>query len=302
MTFRRSHKRLALVVLVQFVFIIVFAQPGVPFTRWTTDGNAYYQVEKGEIFKIELPSQNKTVFISKEKLTPAGGKAIVPRSFQLSPDGSKALIYTNAQKVWRYPTRGDYWLLTISSGQLKQVGTERPAASLQFAKFSPDSKKIAYVSERNIYVEELITGAVKKLTSDNGTKKLINGTFDWVYEEEFFCRDGFRWSPDSKTIAYWQIDANKIRDYFMLNTTDSVYSQVVPVEYPKVGEPPSPARIGVVDINSTQTKWMNIPGDPAQHYIIRMEWSAPREIILQQLNRKQNESKTQKRKNSKFTQ
>ena len=66
---------------------------------------------------------------------------------------------------------------------------------------------------------------VKKLTEDNGTKKLINGTFDWVYEEEFVCRDGFRWSPDSKSIAYWQIDANQIRDYYMLNTTDSVYSQ-----------------------------------------------------------------------------
>src|SRR4030095_1891856 len=128
-------------------------------------------------------------------------------------------------------------------------------------------------------------------TDDNGTKKLINGTFDWVYEEEFFCRDGFRWSPDGKTIAYWQIDANQIRDYYMLNTTDSVYSRVIPVEYPKVGNPPSPARIGVGDGNSGQTKWMDVPGDPRQHYIIRMEWSAPGEIILQQLNRKQNESK-----------
>jgi dipeptidyl-peptidase-4 len=110
-------------------------------------------------------------------------------------------------------------------------------------------------------------------------------------KKNFFCRDGFRWGPDGNTIAYWQIDANQIRDYYMLNTTDSVYSQVIPVEYPKVGEPPSPARIGVVDINSAQTTWMDVPGDPAQHYIIRMEWSAPNEIVLQQLNRKQNESK-----------
>jgi len=291
MNFRRTHKTLVLVVFIQFVFIAIFAQPGVPFTKWTADGSSYYQVEKGEIVKIELPSQNKTVFISKKQLVANGKDTIVPRSFQLSADGSKALIYTNAQKVWRYPTRGDYWLLTLSSGQLKQIGKGRPVASLQFAKFSPDSKKAAYVSERNVYVEDLANGNIKKLTSDNGTKKLINGTFDWVYEEEFFCRDGFRWSPDSKNIAYWQIDANKIRDYYMLNTTDSVYSQIVPVEYPKVGEPPSPARIGVVNIATAQTKWMNVPGDPAQHYIIRMEWSAPGEIILQRLNRKQNESK-----------
>ena len=291
MIFKTDVKKTVLITVIQFVFIILLAQPGVPFTKWTTDGNAYYQVEKGEILKIELPSQNKTTFISKKQLTTPDGKTIVTRSFQLSADGNKALIYTNAKKVWRYPTRGDYWLLILASGELKQLGKGRTESSLQFAKFSPDGKKVAYVSEHNIYVEDLATGKIKKLTSDNGTKKLINGTFDWVYEEEFFCRDGFRWGPDSKTIAYWQIDANKIRDYYMLNTTDSVYSQVIPVEYPKVGEPPSPARIGVVDINSAQTKWMNVPGDPAQHYIIRMEWSAPNEIVLQQLNRKQNESK-----------
>lgn len=286
-----NFKRIVLVTIVQFAVVILLAQPGVPVTKWTNDGNAYYQVEKGEIFKIELPSQNKTPFIGKEKLTPAGGKPIAPRSFQLSNDGSKALIYTNAKKVWRYSTRGDYWLLTLSTGNLKQLGKNRPESSLQFAKFSPDGSKVAYVSEHNIYVEELASGDIKKLTDDKGTKKLINGTFDWVYEEEFFCRDGFRWGPDSKSIAYWQIDANKIRDYYMLNTTDSVYSKVVPVEYPKVGEKPSPARIGIVDINSAETKWMNVPGEPDEHYIIRMEWAGQNEVILQQLNRKQNESK-----------
>jgi len=291
MLFRKNVKIFSLLVVVQFAFIILFAQPGVPATKWTADGSSYYAVEKKEIVKIELPSQDKTVFISRKQLITKNGDTLVPRSFQLSPDSKLALIYTNAQKVWRYPTRGDYWLLNLSTGNLKQMGKGRPAASLQFAKFSPDSKKIAYVSERNIYSEDLASGIIKKLTSDNGTKKLINGTFDWVYEEEFFCRDGFRWGPDSKSIAYWQIDANKIRDYYMLNTTDSVYSQVIPVEYPKVGEPPSPARIGVVNISTAQTKWMNIPGEPNQNYLIRMEWSGPAEIILQQVNRKQNESK-----------
>lgn len=288
---KRQGKKIVSVAIVQFLFIVLLAQPGVPVTKWTPEGNAYYQVDKGEIVKIELPSQNKTTFISKQQLTPKEKPAIVPASFQLSADGNKALIYTNTKRVWRYATKGDYWLLDLKSGQLKQLGKSRPASSLQFAKFSPDGSKVAYVSEHNIYVEDLASGTIKKLTDDKGTRKLINGTFDWVYEEEFFCRDGFRWSRDGKSIAYWQIDANQIRDYYMLNTTDSVYSQVIPVEYPKVGQPPSPARIGVVNINSAVTKWMNVPGDPAQHYIIRMEWSGPNEIILQQLNRKQNESK-----------
>jgi len=126
-----------------------------------------------------------------------------------------------------------------------------------FAKFSPDNKNVAYVSGNNLYVENLGNHLVRKLTSD-GSRKLINGTFDWVYEEEFGCRDGFRWSPDSRQIAFWQIDANKIKDYYMLNTTDSNYSQPIPVEYPKVGEAPSPAKIGVITINGGAIRWMKI--------------------------------------------
>ena len=291
MRFKSDAKKFGLLIITQFVLIILFAQPGVPITKWTADGGSYYVVEKKEIVKIELPSQNKTVFIGRKQLIIKNGDTLIPGSFQLSPDGKLALIYTNTQKVWRYKTRGDYWLLNLATGDLKQMGKGRPATSLQFAKFSPDNKKVAYVSERNIYSEDLATGVIKKLTSDNGTKKLINGTFDWVYEEEFSCRDGFRWGPDSKSIAYWQIDANKIRDYYMLNTTDSVYSKVIPVEYPKVGEPPSPARIGIVNITTAQTKWMKIPGEPDQNYLIRMEWAGPGEIVLQQLNRKQNETR-----------
>jgi dipeptidyl-peptidase 4 len=159
-----------------------------------------------------------------------------------------------------------------------------------FAKFSPDGKKVAYVSENNLYVEDLATNMIKKLTSD-GTRKLINGTFDWVYEEEFGCRDGFRWSSDGSKIAFWQVDATKIRDYYMLNTTDSNYSKVIPVEYPKVGEAPSPVKIGVTDISSGIIRWMQIEGNPQQHYLPRMEWSGNNELIVQQLDRKQQESK-----------
>jgi dipeptidyl-peptidase-4 len=129
-------------------------------------------------------------------------------------------------------------VLDIASGKLNQLGKGRPAQSLMFAKFSPNGKKVAYVSEHNIYAEDLNSGQIAKLTTD-GTRKFINGTFDWVYEEEFGCRDGFKWSPDGTKIAFWQVDATKIRDYYMLNTTDSNYSQVIPVEYPKVGEAPS---------------------------------------------------------------
>ena len=129
------------------------------------------------------------------------------------------------------------------------------------------------------------------LKKPDGNRKLINGTFDWAYEEEFACRDGFQWSPDSKQLSFWQVDARQIRDFYMINNTDSVYSKIIPVEYPTAGQTPSPARIGIADINSGKITWLALPGDPKQHYLPRMEWNSATEILVQQLNRKQNESK-----------
>ncbi len=260
-------------------------------TNWTPDGLGYYEFKDGGIIKVDPKTDAETVVVNKESLTPAGfNTPLKVQSFDYSIDKAKILLFANTAKVWRYKTRGDYWVMNITTNKLVQLGKGLANQSLMFAKFSPDSKYVAYVSESNIYSEDINTGQIKKLTQD-GTRKLINGTFDWVYEEEFNCRDGFRWSPDSKQIAFWQIDARKIRDYYMLNTTDSVYSKVIPVEYPKVGESPSPAYINVVNLAGGLIRRMNIDGDPQQHYITRMEWSAQNELIIQQLDRKQQESK-----------
>ena len=260
--------------------------------NWSPDGNSYMKIKDGSIVKIDPTSKAETVLVKKEQLIPSG--RTTPLKFNIytfSKDNLKLLIYTNTAKVWRYNTRGDYWVLDLMSNKLIQLGSGLPGQSLMFAKFSPDSKMVGYVSQHDVYMEDLSNHRVTQLTRD-GTRKLINGTFDWVYEEEFGCRDGFRWSPDSKMISYWQVDATKIRDYYMLNTTDSIYSRVIPVEYPKVGESPSPVRIGVINIPGGKTTWMNIPGDPQQHYLPRMEWTPTSgELVVQQLNRKQNVSR-----------
>jgi len=259
--------------------------------NWTADGNAYTKVKEGNIIQVDPVTEEETIVVGKAKMTdPATGKALVPQSYEFNDNYTKVLVFTNTVKVWRYNTMGDYWLYDILADRLTKLGKSLAPQSLMFAKFSPDGKNIGYVSEHNIYSEEISSGDITKLTKD-GTRKLINGTFDWAYEEEFGCRDGFRWSPDGSMIAFWQVDATKIRDYYMLNTTDSNYSRIIPVEYPKVGEDPSAVKIGVVNVKNKRTKWMNIEGDPQQNYLPRMEWSGKNELVVQQLNRKQQESK-----------
>lgn len=276
---------IAFILLISFVS---FAQQ----VTWSKDGKYLYQLSGGQVIQMNPESGEKLPLISLSQLkTAKQTESLQIESYSLSADQQWALIFTNTARVWRYNTRGDYWLLNLKTNALRQIGKGRPAQTLMFAKLSPDASKVAYVSEKNIYVEDVNSGVVKALTT-SGKNKLINGTFDWVYEEEFSLRDGFRWSADSKQIAYWQVDANGTRDYYMINNTDSVYAKIVPVEYPKVGQPISNVRAGVVNVSTGITKWMNIPGEADKHYIVRLEWAqGSNEVIVQQLDRKQQDSK-----------
>lgn len=260
--------------------------------RWAKDGNSYYQIKESGIVAISLPKNEEKIVLDPSILYANSNKGMgAIKDFEISADGTKILLYTNSKKVWRYETRGDYFVADLKTKEMIKIGKDRPASSLMFAKFSPDGNKVAYVSKHNIYVDDLSTRSTKALTTD-GTDRIINGTFDWVYEEEFDCRDGFRWSPDGATIAYWQLDARDIRNFLMINNTDSIYSFNIPVEYPKVGQNPSACKVGIVDINTATTKWLSVPGSEVQNYIPRMDWIPnTNEVILQQLNREQNESK-----------
>ncbi len=290
---------MALRIALRYLFsasLIVFAFPvsAQLYDRviWSRDGNSLYENNDTAISQYSLSGKGSSIFISSGQLTPKEEPGPLHiKNFSFSPDYKKVLIFTNAKKVWRYETRGDYWVYDLTSGSLVQLGKSLPVSSLMFAKISPDGSRAAYVSSHNIYVEDLSTNKIKALTI-NGSRKMINGTFDWVYEEELNCRDGFRWSPDSRAISYWQINDSSTRDYYMLNTTDSVYSHVVPVEYPIAGQMPSPFKIGVVQISNGKTSWMNIPADVKNGtYLPRMEWAAgSEELIVERLNRNQNES------------
>ena len=143
-------------------------------------------------------------------------------------------MFTASRKVWRTNSRGDYWVLDRGTGALKKLGGDAPASSLMFAKFSPDGARAAYVRANNLYIEDLAIGAIRALTSD-GSDTLVNGASDWVYEEELNVRDGFRWAPDGRSLAFWQFDLTGVEQFAIVNNTDSLYPKIVNIPYPKAG-------------------------------------------------------------------
>jgi dipeptidyl-peptidase-4 len=261
--------------------------------RWL-DGQTYTTLEPSpsggtDLVRYDAPTGTRSVLVPARDLVPAGrSEPLRIANYHWSNDHQQLLIFTNTRRVWRINTRGDYWVLDLRTKALQKLGGTAPEATLMFAKFSPDGTRVGYVRENNLYVESLADGRITQLTHD-GTRTIINGTFDWVYEEEFGLRDGFRWSPDGTRIAYWQLDASGIRDFLLLNNTDSLYSFVVPIQYPKVGTTNAAGRVGVVSAGGGTTTWFEPSQDLRNHYIARMEWAERTdELLLQHLNRKQN--------------
>jgi dipeptidyl-peptidase-4 len=266
-------------------------------TRWLTQGAAYTTLERSgeidggqELVRYDVASGDRTVLVAAARLKPVGDSVpLTVEEYSWSKDEAQLLVFTNSKPVWRHNTRGDYWVLDLHTGRLRRLGgTAAKPSTLMFAKFSPDGRRVGYVRENDLYVEDIATGRITRLTRD-GSRTIINGTFDWVYEEELDDRDGWRWSPDGRTIAFWQLNADSVRNFDLLNNTDSLYAQVIPVQYPKAGESNSAARVGTVPAAGGQITWFQVPGDPRNNYLARMEWAGSSvEVVIQHLNRLQN--------------
>jgi dipeptidyl-peptidase-4 len=264
--------------------------------RWIEDGRAYTTLEgSGEadsaksIVRYDAATGERRALVPAERLVPAGEKKPLSiDNYAWSGDGKKLLVFTNTKKVWRQNTRGDYWVLDLSDGRLKKLGGDAPSSTLMFAKFSPDGGRAAYVRANNLYIEDLGSGSITQLTTD-GSATIVNGTTDWVYEEEFGLRDAFRFSPDGKSIAFWRFDTSGVGSFSLINDTDGTYPTVTAIPYPKAGTANSSVQIGVLSASGGPARFLVLPGDPRNTYVPRMDWAEnSEELVLQQLNRLQN--------------
>jgi len=269
-----------------------------PQLAWLNGGESYTVIEPTsdkksvEIAAYDTVSGKRSVLVSAADLTPAGAKGpLAIENYAWSADKKRLLIFTNAKRVWRAATRGDYWVLNTAASRpedrLTKLGGDAPDSSLMFATFSPDSSRVAWVRANNLYVEELATKKITQLTTD-GSADIINGTSDWVNEEELFLRDCFRWSPDSRSIAYWQFDQSGVGEYTLINDTSERYPVTEVYKYPQAGTTNSAVRAGIVPATGGATTWIKLQGDPRQHYVAQMDWPGNSDgVVIEYLERHQ---------------
>lgn len=265
-----------------------FASTLVP-VQWSNDPRYVTVLEQNgisaDLYRIDARSGERDLLVRGADLIPAGGgNPIAIESYQFSPDGSKLLIFTNSVRVWRQNTKGVFYVWDFRRRELTPVSAT-PGLQ-QFAKFSPDNRSVGFVRDHNIFVTDIRSGRERQLTFD-GDENVINGTTDWVYEEELGLRDAFRFSPDSRRIAFWRLDQTVINPFYLIDNLE-LYPQLLPVRYPKAGQQNSDVRIGVVEISSGETTWIDL-GQDKDIYISRMDFAASSdEIWLTRLNRHQN--------------
>lgn len=288
-----------------------FVAQGLPVVQWMKDGRSYLTV-KSEIggmalVRVDAVTGAEIVLVPAGVLKDASGTGLDVEDVTLSPDESQALVFHSSVRVWRTNTRGIYHVVDFGTRAVTPLSTTpalpAPAApsgpgflatglasgasdpDLQmFARFSPDGSRVAFVRANDLWVTELRSGAETRLTFD-GSDDIINGTTDWVYEEELGLRDAFRRSPDGQRLAFWRFDQSAVPAFPIIDEL-GLYPRVSTVRYPKAGETNSRVTIHVIGADGSNRHALDVGPDTA-HYITRLEWVDGDSISVLRLARRQ---------------
>ena len=245
-----------------------------------------------DLVVYDTESGARNVLLEGSTLVPPGGvEPLAIEDYSLSADRSTLLVFSNSRKVWRDNTRGDYWVVDLSGKQPPHQlgGEDADEASLMFAKLSPDGRHVAYVRDRDVWLEDLDDGSIERVTP-GGSETMIYGTSDWVTEEELGLRDAFRFSPSGARIAYWGFDTSGVGRFTLIDNRE-LYPSLIEIPYPKVGTTNSAVSLAVVDIATGENRRIALDGDPRQLYVPRLEFVDEQTLLFQRLNRLQNENR-----------
>jgi dipeptidyl-peptidase-4 len=267
-----------------------FTPENVENIRWKPDGSAFAFTKTSsenslnDIYLYEISSREEKLFLSSDKLL-FEGKQIKMSSYEWTDDAKQLIIRGPEKSIWRHSRTSPVYLYNIELGEMRALANEH--TGLKGAKLSPNGNYAGYVKEHNLFIIELSTGKETQLTFD-GNKNMLNGEFDWVYEEEFSIADGWKWAPDGGKIAFWKFDQTRVKEFYLIDEMYA-YNKVMPLKYPKAGEQNAVVKIGIIDLNTKKTIWIDT-GENDDIYLPRIYWMNPtNKLAVIKLNRIQNE-------------
>jgi dipeptidyl-peptidase-4 len=270
-----------------------FSTRSVRGVQWIGSGKAFSYLEtdsstkRTNVWKYDVASGKRSTIVDATALVlKQGDEPLRIQNYKWSPD-ERTILFTGTLASRGTKSGGQAYLYDLTSKKFTQL-TNSDEEQLIF-KYSPDGRKVGFVRANNLFVVDLASGKETQLTFD-GKEHVLNGHFDWVYEEEFGIIEGWHWSPDSKSIAYWQLDENRVPEFPIIDFLP-LHQEVNRMRYPKAGDPNSIVRIGIVSIERATTVWADIgaPFDSTQDvYIPRVAWTNdPNILAVQRLNRHQ---------------
>jgi dipeptidyl-peptidase-4 len=251
------------------------------------DGETYSMLNGDSInvYDFETGNYVSTLAIGKEMIPPGDTAAIGLSDYTFSKDEKKLLIATATDYIYRYSSASEFYVWDITGKKLSRLSL---GGKQRLATFSPDGTKVAFVRDNNLIVSDLSNNTEVQVTNDGKQNEIINGTTDWVYEEEFAITQGFEWSPDGTRIVFYRFDESQVPEFSMVEWGE-LYPTVTKFKYPKAGEVNSIVTVNVYDVNSQQITPVDL-GPETDQYIPRVMWTKdPGKLLVVRLNRLQNE-------------
>lgn len=259
--------------------------------RSMNDGEHYsrFSVQDGvkSIFRYSFEDKNKDgeLILDGKKLT-KDGNVLVIDDYEFNKDETKLLLTVNEKARYRRSFYATYYLYDLQHKKLSPLDTQNIPQTL--ATYSPDGEKVAYIYKNNLYVKNIASGKTKQITKDGLENKIINGTTDWVYEEEFAITKAYDWSPNSEYIAFLRFDESNVKDFTMMYYK-KLYPDPYTFKYPKAGEDNSKVTLNIAKVKNGKTREIDLG---AYEYIPRLKFSSTQnKLIVQTLNRHQNHIK-----------
>lgn len=264
-----------------------FRTKGISDIRSMNDGIHFTVLDDNRIVRyVYETGKIRDTLLDGRTLTEAGSDGVSVAEYAFSADEQRVLIGTDLRPIYRHSTEGFFFVYERTSKKLTPL-SDQTLGRQRLAEFSPDARKVAFVRNNNLFIVDLVSGQETAVTSDGRENEIINGTCDWVYEEEFGFTKGFQWSPSGRYLAYYRFDESAVKE-FTLTYHGPLYPREVRYKYPKAGEDNSLVTIHAYDLQTARVQNMDI-GSETDQYIPRIKWTtSDQTLAILRLNRLQN--------------